>query len=355
MQDHVRELETRARALLAPEVFDYISQGSRDSVTTGEASAAWERHRFAPRVMRDVSVVDTGVELLGSRFALPFAIAPTTLQRAVHADGEMAMAEAAAASDALLVLSSNCGTTFEDIGSTGAAWWLQMYVTADRSLSQPLVERAAAAGASGVVLTVDTPVVATKYDSGPAVWDSADPAWVRVNFPDGHEGQHGHEKAGDLGPQDIAWLTGLTGLPVVVKGVLRADDARRCVDAGAAAVWVSNHGGRQLDRTVATADALPPIAREVAVDEQPGPAVGAAQVYVDGGVRSATHALLARALGADAVFLGRPALWALAVGGREGVIELLEVLRADLVEGLRLAGAASWSQVPTDLAVPQSR
>src|SRR5690242_4981561 len=220
-------VEAGARSVLDPEVHRYFRQGAREGVSAVEAAVAWERFRFVPRVLRDVTEVDLGTDLLGTRLATPFAIAPTTLQRAADAEGEVAMARAAAASGALLVVSSNAGSPFADIAATGVDWWLQMYVTADRSLTLPVVERAVEAGARAIVLTADTPVVGTKYHDGTSVWESVDPAWLRVNFPvagtaaGGSGGAGGaavdgaSEKATDLGPQDIAWLARRFELPVV--------------------------------------------------------------------------------------------------------------------------------------------
>lgn len=333
-------LEGRAREVLPEPVHRYIRQGARDGVTTGEATAAWDHIRFLPQVLRDVTDVDTATTLLGTDVRTPVAVAPTTLQRALHPEGEVAMARAVAAAGSLMVLSSNAGSSFEDVGATGAPWWLQMYVTAERSLTVPLVERAVAAGARAVVLTADTPVVGTKYDDGPTVWDVAEPAWLRANFPPEHGDRPGDEKAVDLGPQDVEWLAGVSGVPVVVKGVLQPGDARRCVDAGAAAVWVSNHGGRQLDRSAATADCL------AAVVDAAGPD---AEVYVDGGVRDPGHVLAGLALGARGVFLGRPPLWALAVGGEAGVTALLDTMTDGLTEALTLAGCPSAMLVPRRL------
>lgn len=342
---YVAELEERARAHLPEAVHRYFRQGSRDSVTAREAQQAWDAFRLVPRVLRDVSEVRTDVTLLGTEFRSPFGIAPSTMQRAAHPDGELAMARAAAAEQALLVLSSNAGSTFEDVAETGVSWWLQMYVTADRPVSKPVLERAVAAGAKAIVLTVDTPVVATKLDGDEeTVWDLVKPGWLRVNFPDGYDDSlPGHEKATDLGPEDIDWLRDVAGLPIVVKGVLHPVDARRCVEAGAAAVWVSNHGGRQLDYAVSSAEALRGIAAAVA---------GEAEVYVDGGVRCARHALVAAALGARAVFLGRPPLYALAVDGSDGVARLIDELRTELEEGLRLCGTAEFRRVGSELLAP---
>ena len=344
--DHWAEhLEELAREVMPEAVYRYVRQGARDGVSAAEAVAAWERFRFLPAVLRDVTEVDCTTELLGTPVRTPFAIAPTTMQRAVHPDGELAMARAAAASDTLMVVSSNAGTTFEEIADTGVTWWVQVYVPADRLVCKPLLDRAVRAGASAVVLTADSPVIGTKYDAGgETVWDVAESSWLRANFPDEYGELVGHEKAADLGPQDIDWLRKTTGLPVVVKGVLRPTDARRCVDAGASAVWVSNHGGRQLDRVAATADCLPAVAAEVRGD---------AEVYVDGGVRNARHGLSALALGAKGVFLGRPPLYALAVDGDAGVVRLLDSLSDELVESMRLAGCNRLSRVTEELLAPR--
>lgn len=324
----VAELATLARQRLPADVHDYVAQGSRDGVSTGEAVQAWQGHRLHPHVLRDVTDVDVSVQVLGQRLAVPWGVAPMTLQGAVHPEGELAVARATAQADGLMVVSSNAGVTVEDIAQTGVRWWLQAYLPADRTLALPLLERAVAAGAGAVVLTVDTPVVATKYAADRAAVEQRHPDHTGANLPDTGGRPPGVEKALDLGPHDLDWLAEVTGLPVVVKGVLRADDAVRCVQAGVSGVWVSNHGGRQLDRSVATAAALPDIVTAVG---------GRAEVYVDGGLRSGLDVVTAAALGADAVFLGRPVMWAL-VDGAPGVQRLNDELRAQVVETLRLAG-----------------
>lgn len=332
-------IEDVARSTLPRVVFDYLTQGAREGVTAAEADG-WARVRFAPHVLRDVTEVAWGSTLLGTEVAAPWGVAPTSLQRAVHPDGELAMAAACLDAGVPMVVSSNAGTTFEEIGRTGVAWWLQVYLPADRTLAAPLLERAVAAGARAVVLTADTPVVATKYVEA-SIWGGVDPALVGVNFEPGYEQAPGSEKALDLGPHDLGWLGAQTGLPVVVKGVLRADDARRSIEAGAAAIWVSNHGGRQLDRARATIDALPEVAAEVG---------GAVPVLVDGGIRSGLDVLAALSLGADAVFLGRLPVLALAQG-RAGVSDLLARLREEALEAFRLAGCRNVADT-RGIAVP---
>jgi 4-hydroxymandelate oxidase len=334
-------VEEAARSVLPEEVHRYVATGAGRSISTNEAASAWDAIRFVPRVLQDVTDVDLTTTLLGTEVRSPLGVAPTTLQRAAHPEGEAAMAAGVAEAGGLLVVSSNAGTSFEQVADAGAPWWLQMYVTADRSATAPVIERAVAAGARALVLTADTPVVATKELGQRTVWDLVEPGWLRVNFPaEMGSDPTRREKARDLGPQDIAWLADTFDLPVVVKGVLHPADARRCVDAGAAAVWVSNHGGRQLDQVWSSAEALPEIVDEVGEE---------VEVYVDGGVRRGTHALAAAALGARAVFLGRPALYALAADGSSGVARLLRDLAVELEEALRLSGHVAPDGVGREL------
>lgn len=324
-------LEESARLRLRAELFEYISQGAREGVSAGEAAAAWRAVRFRPRVLTEPGEPDLGVSLLGFASAVPWGIAPTTLQRSVHPEGELAVARATAAAGGLMVVSSNAGTPFAEIGASGVGWWLQAYLPTRRELAEPLLARAVEASAAAVVLTLDTPVVGTKYVAGAPVWDAVVPGTLRTNFDPTYDGQPGADKARDLGPADIAWLSERTGLPVVVKGVLHPHDVDGCLAAGAAAVWVSNHGGRQLDRAASTAAALPAVVEAVA---------GRVPVYVDGGIRSGLDVLAALALGADATFVGRLPLYAL-VDGEQGVRRMHGELVEQVTEALRLGGVGS--------------
>lgn len=318
------DLAERARAAMPAPMWEYVATGAREGVTAAEAGPAWRDVRFLPRVLHDVSSVDTTTTLLGSRVSTPVGVAPTALQRVAHPDGEVAMARGAAAAGALHVVSSNAGHRFDDLRQ-GAPWWLQLYLPPDREAARPVVEAAVAAGASAVVLTADTPVPGTKHRPRETDWDGIDLSWFRSNFSEPGDVRW----ATDLVPDDIGRLREVAGVPVVVKGVMRPDDARRCVEAGADAVWVSNHGGRQLDRTAPTCLALPAVVAEVAGD---------AQVYVDGGITGGLDALAAVALGADAVLVGRLAVHALAAGGAAEVAATLERVTDELVEGMRIAG-----------------
>ncbi|WP_300406638.1 alpha-hydroxy acid oxidase [Nocardioides sp.] len=320
-----------ARAALPDHVWRFVTAGARDEISLQESLEAWSHVRLYPRVLRDVRRPDAATALLGLPVPSPVAIAPTSMQRLAHPGGELAMAQAAAEAGSLVVVSSNAGTRFEELGTTGAAWWLQAYATADRSLVAPVFEEAARAGARAIVLTVDTPVPGTKYDIDEAAFGDLTEVYG-LNHPQVVRGRTpGAEHAQDLTAADIAWLHDLTGLPIVVKGVLRADDAQRCVEAGAAGVWVSNHGGRQLDRSVSTCAALPAVGAAVS---------GQAEVYVDGGIRSGLDVLTALALGADGVFCGRTPYLALAAGGAERVVEMLDLLHDELLDALRMSGCA---------------
>lgn len=337
------QVEDLARQRLSAPVFRYINEGARDEQTLADNVAAWRSVRFAPHVLTDVSDVDVTTTLLGRPHAAPIGVSPMTLQRAAHPDGEVATATACREAGLPMVVSSNAGRTWADITDTGVTWWLQVYVAPDRSVSEPLVRAAADAGAAGVVLTADTPVLGTRYP-GPdgSVWDVVDPTWVGANgTTTAHFRPEDRDKAMDLGPADVAWLHDVSGLPVVVKGVLRPDDARRCADAGAAAVWISNHGGRQLDQALPTAACLAGVRAAVGTT---------AAVYVDGGIRSGLGVLAALALGADAAFVGRPVFHALAADGVDGVARALDELHTELVESMRLGGVARLSDTPSILA-----
>jgi 4-hydroxymandelate oxidase len=320
-------LADRAQRVVHPAVWSYLESGSYGEITVREATRAWSEVRFRPRVLRGTTMPDLATTLLGTRVSFPVGVAPTAMQRAIHPLGERATVAGAEAAGCLCILSSNCGTRWPELGST-TPWWLQAYLPARRELMLPVLEGAVAAGAAAIALTVDTPFPGSKYAADAEDWTGVDLSWWRINFADPEFDRW----APDLSVEDIGWLHDNTGLPVVVKGVLRGDDALRCLEAGAAGIYVSNHGGRQLDRVISTASAL----REV-VD-----AVGdRAEVYVDGGVRSGVDVLAALAMGARAVFLGRPVLHALAVDGAAGVEQLMTEITAELTEVLQLAGCAT--------------
>lgn len=323
-----------AAAVLPPEVLHYYDGWTGDGQTGAEATPAWRSYRLRPRVLRAVADVDTRVRVGGVDLALPLLAAPAALHGLAHPDAERASVAGVVAAGGLPVLSARSSLGLEDIGLPPGRWWQQLYVCVDRGIARDLAVRAREHGAAALVVTGDAPVLATRRAGKETL-----PPEVLRSAP-GLAKRPGAEQAADASLADAVELAARAGLPFWVKGVLRADDALLAVDAGAAGVVVSNHGGRQLDGAVATAHAV----REVAE------AVGdRAEVVVDGGVRSGRDVLTALALGARAVAVARPLLWALAVGGADGVRAEVERLGTELVEVMRLCGAPSLAEVTPDL------
>lgn len=294
-------------------------------------------------MLRDVSDVDTSTTILGTQVTSPIGVAPTAYQRLAHPEGELATACGAAAAGCLHVLSTRATATPAEVeqAAPGAPRWFQVYVLRDRNRTEELVRVAVSSGARALVLTADTPVIGRRLrDLRNEFVLPTNLGEAEVSLDAGAEGNLADQDP-SITFDDLAWLSDIgSGVPVVVKGVTRADDAVACLDAGAAAVWVSNHGGRQLDGCIACADALPEVVD--ALD-------GRGEVYVDGGVRSGLDALRALAMGATAVFVGRPMLWGLASGGAAGVQEVLQGLTAELAHAMALAGAPAIGDLTPDL------
>jgi 4-hydroxymandelate oxidase len=339
------ELQRRARKRLPRDVYDYYAGGSGRERTLRANEKAWRQLWLAPRVLREVGAVNTSTRLLGTEFATPLCVAPTAYHGLAYPDGELATAAGAAQAGALFVLSTRSSRRIEDVAevvaAAGGTWWFQVYLMRDRELTAGLVRRAAAAGAAALVLTADTPVVGRKRRNSADVVVSDEDFVVNLGpLAD----LAAADQTADATFADISWLSEVAAsgggggrLPVVVKGVLRGDDAAACRAHGAAAVIVSNHGGRQLDGALPSALALAGVAGQPQPDGDWG-------VYADGGIRTGEDALAALGLGAPAVFLGRPVLWALACGGADGVRSLLAGLTDDLAHAMALAGAASIGQ-----------
>lgn len=330
------QLRRRARDVLPDDVFAYYAAGAGAEVTLAREARAWDDVLLRPRVLRDVSSVSAATQVLGHAVASPVLVAPMAAQRLAHPSGEVGVAVAARAAASLMVLSMRSSTPVEEVAAIGP-FWQQLYVLQDRGVSDEVTRTAAAAGALALVVTVDTPQVARKRVGLP----TAMPATGIVPALDDRVVTDDRlQQARDVGPHDLQRLAHISGLPVVAKGVLTAQAARDCVAAGASAVVVSTHGGRQLDGVVPTPLALPEVVE--AVGDQ-------VEVYVDGGIRSGAHVLKALALGARAVLVGRPVLWALATGGSDGVRTLLDELTSDVQEALALAGCPSCADVGPDL------
>ena len=344
------ELEGRAREKLTPGAFAFAAGGADDEITLDDNITAWQRLRLRPRMLRDVTRIDTSTTVLGARIAAPLMVAPTGRHRLFHPDGERATARAAAAAGVPYVMATTSTVTIEDVAAERrtAPQWFQLYLPHDRSVTEGLVDRVAAAGFAAVVLTVDQPVYGASPRAARAPLDPA-PDIRAVNLPGQPVAAHGYGAAHSgtvtfpATFDDLAWLVRRSPLPVLVKGILRADDALRCVELGARGILVSNHGGRHLDATVASADALPEIAAAVG---------GKAEVFVDGGIRRGTDIVKALALGARAVLIGRPAVWGLALAGAEGVRDVFEHLRGELTRTMALCGVAKLDEITPDLVTP---
>jgi 4-hydroxymandelate oxidase len=344
-------LEAAARERLDRGVYDYVAGGADDEHSVADAQAAWARMALRPRVLRDVSQISMAATVLGVELPVPLLVAPMAYHRMAHPDGETASAAGAAAAGAGYNLSTQATMTVEEVAEAAPAGlrWFQVYVVRDRGWTADLVARATAAGYRALVLTVDVPVLGNRLRDlrndfrlptglKPANAPPAGAARQRELDLD-PLAQAGQFDPG-LTPEVIGWLAERSGLPVLVKGVLRGDDALACLEAGAAGVVVSNHGGRQLDTVVASADALAEVA--AAVGDR-------GEVYVDGGIRRGTDVVKALALGARAVLVGRPVLWGLAVGGAAGVERVLSGLAGELRLAMALCGAPDLARLTPDL------
>ncbi len=327
--------------------FDYLAGGAGEERTVRDNRDAWASWSVRPHYLRDVRGTSAATTLLGVPSPSPVVVAPTAMHRLFHADGELATAAGAAAAGITYTVSMAATTSLEDIAASapGAPRWMQLYMFADRGITRACCERAAAAGFTALVLTIDSPVTARNLRNerngfnvppGLTLPNLAPPGALDLDI-------WGIVSAYDAAvtPADIAEVSAWGGgLPVVVKGLVRGDDARRAVDAGAAAIAVSNHGGRQLDTCIATARALPEVVDAVAGD---------AEVYVDGGVRAGIDVVKALALGARAVLVGRPVIWGLATDGGAGVEAVLRELTDDTARALALCGVTSPLDVTRDL------
>jgi isopentenyl diphosphate isomerase/L-lactate dehydrogenase-like FMN-dependent dehydrogenase len=340
----VEDAERLAAERLEPGVLGYFAGGAGDEETLRDNRAAWRRWRLVPRVLTDVSAVTTGAEVLGAPVSAPILVAPTAFQRLLHPDGELASARAAAAAGTVFCHSTLATVAPVEVaaGAPPARRWCQLYCFEDEGVTRALWENALGAGYEAIVLTVDAPPAGNRerdLRTGFVV-----PAELRVPSLDAACGpgrEYTLQQTFDLMDRSLEWedlgdLVAEAGVPVLVKGLVAAEDAALAVEHGAAGVVVSNHGGRQLDRGIATAEALTEVVDAVA---------GRVPVLVDGGIRRGVDVVTALALGADAVLVGRPALWGLALGGEEGVRRVLEALTAELELALALCGVTAPDQL----------
>lgn len=332
---NLSDFEEIARQTLDPPAYAYYAGGAADEITLGENISSWAKWRLRPRVLVDVAKITTTTTLLGTPVAMPVGVAPTALHGLAHPDAEVATARGAAQSGLLYTMSSLATLSMEDLVDAGLEGprWFQVYDHRDRSITADMVERAEASGCKAIVLTVDLPVFgrrereirsgfaqpdASGYGNFARYAESGDIALVTAGL---HSSQFTWK--------EIEWLKGLTSLPLVVKGIHTPEDAAIACEHGVAGVWVSNHGGRQLDRVQTGADVLEEVVAAVAAR---------AEIYVDGGVRRGSDVLVALALGAQAAFIGRPWLFSLCSGGAEGITHAAGIIRAELENAMALLG-----------------
>jgi 4-hydroxymandelate oxidase len=357
------EYERCAAQQLSTMAWDYYASGAWDEITLKDNRAAFERFRLRPRVLVDVSDRTMNITVLGQPLTLPILIAPMAFQCLAHPDGELATAKAAAQMGTVMVLSTLSTKSLEAVATVSQASagapnpWFQLYVHRDRGLTKALVERAYAAGFAALCLTVDAPVLGQRerdrrnhfvLPSGMELANLA--ALTELEIP------HRNRESGlfayfleQINPsltwKDLEWLQSLSPLPLVVKGILRDDDARRAVEYGAKGIIVSNHGGRQLDGAISTLDALAEIVPTVD---------GQVEVLVDGGIRRGTDILKALAIGARAVLIGRPVLWGLTVAGCNGVQHVLKLLQREFDLAMALSGCAKLQDIDSSLCCKSS-
>lgn len=348
----VDDFERAARARLSKMAYDYYRSGADEGRTLRENRRAFRRLEIHYRVLVDVAERDMSTTVLGTRVPFPILVAPTAYQRLAHPDGELASSVAASELGTIFTLSTLSTTSLEAVADASPGpKWFQLYVHKDRGLTRALVERAESSGYRALMLTVDTPVLGRRIAdvrNGFALPEGL----VMANLVDAAAAAPAVERGSLLASyvasrhdasltwRDVGWLASLTRLPLLLKGIVRPDDAVRALDAGAAGVVVSNHGARQLDGAPATIEVLPAIADAVA---------GRCPVLMDGGIRWGTDVLKALALGARAVLVGRPVLWGLAALGGEGVARVLAGLRDELSIAMALAGCPTLASIDRDL------
>jgi 4-hydroxymandelate oxidase len=344
----LRDLEPEARRRLDAAVYDFFAGGAGDELTLRSNEVAFGRIGLLPRVLRGVAERSLDVELLGCRTRMPVLIAPTAFHRLAHPAGESATARAAAANGVIMIVSMASTTPLDEVAKAAAEaeaavapqLWLQLYPQRDLEFTAALVRRAEAAGCTALVVSVDSPVFGRRERD------------LRNGFLDLPGGLHCElmrspdgavrpiEFGAELGWRHLDWLRRVTRLPIVIKGVAHPADALLAVERGVDAIIVSNHGGRQLDTVPAAIELLPAIAGAVG---------GRIPVLLDGGVRRGTDVIKALALGADAVGIGRPVLWALTMGGERGVTQMLDMLRSELDQAMALCGCRSLAEIGPEL------
>jgi isopentenyl diphosphate isomerase/L-lactate dehydrogenase-like FMN-dependent dehydrogenase len=337
---NVFDYETLAQSRLQPAIWDYCQGGSEDELTLKANRTSFERIHLRPRVLVDVSTITTNTTVLGIPIRMPILIAPMAFHCLAHPEGECATAQAAGQTGTLMVAGTFASRTLEDIAKAASGpLWFQLYMYRDQHTTAALIHRAEAAGYRAIVLTVDTPYLGRRerdirnhFTLPPTV----SPANLAI---DKEQGTYIPSPA-IVTWETVKWLRTVTTLPLLLKGIITAEDATLAIEHGVDGIIVSNHGGRQLDGTIASIDALPQVVQAVA---------GHCEVYFDSGIRRGTDILKALALGAHAVLIGRPILWGLAVNGQQGVQHTLEILHTELTSAMALAGRPTLASIDRSL------
>jgi len=346
------EFEAVAKENLSKMAYDYFAGGASDHVTLKDNRAAYDRIKLLPRILRDVSQRDLSTTIIGQSFELPFIIAPMGFLGLAHPESELAIARAAGSVGVGMTLSTMSSNTLEDVADVATTpLWFQLYVYKNRDVTRRLVERAEAAGYTALVLTVDTPILGRREADIRNQWHLPPEVQVKNLMGSGMEGIGMDSQDSGLSTYiaslwdpsiswvDIAWLKSITTLPIILKGVLHPADAKLAVEHGADAIIISNHGGRQVDTSIATIDALPSIVNAVNSD---------IDILIDGAIRRGTDILKAIALGANGVLVGRPIIWGLSYDGQAGVEQVLNILKIELDNTLALCGCHNLSELSLD-------
>jgi 4-hydroxymandelate oxidase len=338
----LRDFEIDARQRLPHDVYEFIAGGAGDEHSVHANTESYQKIFLRPRVMRPVGAIHLEQDLFGHPLPMPILLAPAAYQRLMHPDGEIASAGAAFEHGVPFVLSSNGTTAIEEITALpGARCWFQLYVQSERARTLELISRVEAAGCEAICVTVDTPVMGLR------------PRQIRAGFrvPPGVEVPHVRKVRDESDPgahsaviwTDLEWLKSEVKGKLLLKGILHPADAEMAIQAGVDGIMVSNHGGRNLDTIIPTIEALPDIVQQVA---------GRVPVFVDGGIRSGADILKALARGANAVLIGRPYLYALAVAGRKGVGRSIAILADELRYAMALVGTSDLRQLNRDIEWP---
>lgn len=349
---NVTDFQQLAKAALPPATYDYITTGSTDEVTLRDNVAAFQRLRLLPPLLTGVADVDTSTTVLKQPIALPILLAPVAGQSLYHRDGGLASARAAAAAKTIMGVSSSIGNSVEEIAAASSGpKWFQLYMPKDRAVAKRLVERAERSGFKAIVLTVD---LGERKDADKRNRFALPENTLRKHLRDigfnisdrmtYEQMMAFNDQAWDLTMSwnEFDWLRSITRLPLLIKGVLRAEDAKKAVAIGLDGIIVSNHGGRRLDGVPASIDQLPMIVEAVN---------GRAEILLDSGIRRGTDVFKAIALGAKAVLIGRPYAWALAADGEMGVVKVLDLLREELVSAMLASGCPNISGIKRELVM----